>query len=136
LAIFETIIIMRKATRHIPVLLIALLIMVLSLTDPGESSRSLFRNFKNADKIVHLLMYFGFALTVFWSYRRSVVKMSVLMIQAFSVVLYGVLMEILQSSVTTTRGFELSDILANFSGVLLALVLFLIYSKYQTKLSS
>ena len=93
MAIFETIIIMRKATRHIPVVLVALLIMVLSLSDPGESSRSLFWNFKNADKIVHLLMYFGFALTVFWFYRRSAVKMSVLVIQAFSVVLYGVLID-------------------------------------------
>lgn len=127
---------MRKATRHIPVVLVALLIMVLSLSDPGESSRSLFWNFKNADKIVHLLMYFGFALTVFWFYRRSAVKMSVLVIQAFSVVLYGVLMEILQSSVTTTRGFEFFDILANFSGVLPALALFLIYSKYQQKTST
>jgi VanZ family protein len=126
---------MRKATRHIPVVLTALLIMVLSLYDPGESSRSLFMNFKNADKIVHLLMYFGFALTVFWFYRRNDFKMPVLLIQAFSVVLYGVAMEILQSSVTTTRGFELSDILANFSGVLLALVLFLIYSKYRQKKS-
>lgn len=124
---------MRKATRHIPVVLVALLIMVLSLSDPGESSRSLFRNFKNADKVVHLLMYFGFALSVFWFYRRTTVKMSILLIQAFLVVLYGVAMEILQSTVTTTRGFEFFDILANFSGVLLALVLFLIYSKYQAK---
>jgi VanZ family protein len=135
LAIFETNKIMRNAARHIPVLLVALLVMVLSLSEQGESSRSLFSNFKNADKVVHLFMYLGFAITVFWFYRNASAKMSVLLTQAFSVVLYGVAMEILQDTVTKTRGFELSDILANFCGVLLALVLFLIYRKYQPKKS-
>jgi len=117
---------MNTRYRHIKVASIAIAIMVLSLGDPGETGRTVFKFFNNADKLVHASMYFALTFVLIYQYRREAVKDWVMLLLASLSFSYSVLMEILQMTITTTRKFEGYDILANFAGVILGLVLFLI----------
>jgi VanZ family protein len=116
---------MKSRYRHIKIAAIAIAIMVLSLSDPGETGRTVFRVFNNADKLVHTAMYFMLTFVLIYQYRREASKNWVLILLATLAFSYSVLMEILQMTVTTNRKFEWYDILANFAGVILGVMLFL-----------
>jgi VanZ family protein len=126
---------MRSITKHIIVAVIAIIIMVLSLADPGDAPGKLFMNFRHADKVMHLLMYMGFAFIVLYLYRQEISKIRERLLLALLVFSYSLLMEILQAEATTYRSFEFSDLLANFSGVILGLFFFLIIRNYRFKKS-
>jgi VanZ family protein len=117
---------MNSRYRHIKVAAIAIAIMVLSLGNPGETGRTVFRFFNNADKLVHAAMYFVLTFVIIYQYRREATKNWVLILLATLAFSYSVLMEILQMTVTTNRKFEGYDILANFTGVILGVTLFLL----------
>lgn len=117
---------MKRNYRHIKVAAIAIVIMALSLGDPGETGRTVFRFFNNADKFVHAAMYLVLTFVLIYQYRREAVKNLVMLLLASLSFSYSILMEILQMTITTNRKFEGYDILANFAGVILGLVLFLI----------
>lgn len=72
-----------------------------------------------SDKLVHVLMYFvlmAAAVQLFASWRW-------LLVVAIALAGYGLLLELAQGTLTTTRTFEWADALANTLGVLLGLVL-------------
>jgi len=120
---------MNSRYRHIKVAAIAIAIMVLSLGDPGETGRTVFRFFNNADKFVHAAMYFVLTFVLIYQYRREASKIWVLILLATLSFSYSVLMEILQMTVTTNRRFEGYDILANLSGVILGVIFFLLVKR-------
>jgi VanZ family protein len=124
---------MISRTRHIIVAAIAIFILVLSLGDPGDAPGRLFKYFRHADKVAHLLMYMGFAFIVLYLYRQDIYKNKERMLLAFSVFSYSLLMEILQAVATKYRSFEFYDLAANFCGVVLGLLFFLIISNYRFK---
>lgn len=124
---------MNSRYRHIKVAAIAIAIMVLSLGDPGDTGRTVFRFINNADKFVHAAMYFVLTFVLIYQYRREAKREWVLILLTSLSFLYSVLMEILQMTVTTNRKFEWYDILANLSGVIMGVVLFLILRKVLPK---
>ncbi|MHA7055995.1 VanZ family protein [Aquimarina sp. M1] len=81
---------------------------------------------EGSDKIGHLLAYFVF--TVIWflfffysekqprEFSKSITKASVLSF------LFGILMELLQGTVTDYRSPEWNDVLANTSGIVFAII--------------
>jgi glycopeptide antibiotics resistance protein len=77
----------------------------------------------NIDKIYHLIAYF--ALTFSWLLALRKHKYKVL----FACMLYGIILEVLQTTLTVYRAGELLDFLANTLGGLLALVVFNLFFK-------
>lgn len=77
----------------------------------------------NIDKIYHLIAYF--TLTFSWLLALRKHKYKVL----FTCVLYGIILEVLQTTLTVYRAGELLDFLANTLGGLLALVVFNLFFK-------
>lgn len=80
-------------------------------------------NIPNLDKYVHVL--FHFTLTFFWFlfFCKHLEKATVLKPLLYSVVfsfVFGMAIEMLQESLTTTRNADVFDILANTFGALLA----------------
>ena len=73
--------------------------------------------FKNSDKIVHVLFYFFF--TFFWSKAYKNKKVFLIMLSA---VVYGIVIEVLQTTITVTREADLYDMLANSLGAFLAML--------------
>src|SRR5699024_208586 len=93
-------------------------------------------SFKHADKIFHFGAYFG--MTLIWHvYLFAKEKTNTLQPNLWiclSIIGFGIIVEVFQRDLTTYRGFEWLDIVANTSGVLLAsLVLMLIGPKLAVK---
>ena len=82
--------------------------------------------FEHMDKIVHFAMYFGFMFFLLWGYKKSHthLKTKQILISFAIAVVFGVLMELLQYLFMKERTGDIYDELANFSGVLFAILLF------------
>jgi len=85
--------------------------------------------FKHFDKVVHLLMYFTltftFILENFISNKFNIYKMHLFAIITLSSIV-GIGMELAQSFFTTYRSGDFFDEMANLSGVVLAVLVFLL----------
>lgn len=94
-------------------------------------------SFKHADKIFHFGAYFGMTLIWhFWLFAKEKTNnlQPHLWICLF-IIGFGIVVEIIQRDLTTYRGFEWLDILANSLGVMFAsLVLVLVGPKLAVKL--
>ena len=77
------------------------------------------------DKIYHLIAYFMLTFSWLLTLKKSKYKYKVLI----SCVLYGIIIEVLQTTLTVYRTGELLDFLANMLGGLLALVVFNLFLK-------
>src|SRR5690625_3724100 len=110
-----------------------LVLLVLSLVKIREKSMPV--DFDNADKVFHFFAYFG--LTLIWhAYYLSKTKLPEIKINfwiALACVGFGIVIEVLQGSVTNYRSFEGYDILANSSGVILALIALFLLRKKKIK---
>ncbi|MDY7394585.1 VanZ family protein [Aureibaculum sp. 2210JD6-5] len=71
----------------------------------------------NSDKIGHLIAYFTLSMSWFYVFRNSKKKWVYI---ALSLVVFGMILEALQGTLTTYRTADWYDELANTSGVLLA----------------
>lgn len=80
-----------------------------------------------SDKIVHFLIHFG--LIMLWQlylFRKTKDKLFtkqilLLLVAALS---YGIIIELLQGSLTVSRTPDIFDVLANFGGALVAVLVF------------
>ena len=99
---------------------IAVLIGFLSLTKVPESPIKL----SSQDKIFHAIAYFVLALSWLLSYPTSRKKNKIKYAIAFGCVFYGIIIEVLQTTLTTYRTASFLDVLANSVGVFMALLIF------------
>ncbi len=87
-----------------------------------------------ADKYVHFTFHFVF--TLLWGFyfwlklkERTISKIVRVVILSLC---YGILIEILQETCTTTRHADIFDVLANLSGAIVALGLFVLIKNRKT----
>lgn len=78
----------------------------------------------NFDKVFHSLAYFFLALSWFFAVEKSHSIFKYRIVVAFLVIIFGIIIEVLQSSLTTYRTADYYDIMANSFGILIAMVLF------------
>ncbi|KFB01878.1 hypothetical protein IA57_03110 [Mangrovimonas yunxiaonensis] len=80
---------------------------------------------KFSDKIFHFTAYF--VLTVLWVralfFNFSLPKKRALLMAVVVAVIFGIIIEVLQMTLTTSRSFDFWDIVSNISGAFLALLL-------------
>ena len=76
------------------------------------------------DKIYHIIAYFTLALTWMLSYPVSRQKKMIKYVIAFGCVFYGIIIEVLQTTLTTYRTASFLDVVANSVGVFVALLIF------------
>jgi len=81
---------------------------------------------KNIDKAYHSIAYFVLALTWLFSFYKKPNKKYIIVICC---ILFGIIIEVLQSTLTIYRTGDYKDVLANSLGVLLALFIFNIFFK-------
>lgn len=116
---------------------IVLVFILLSI--PGNSFHTPSRWFGDfpIDKLVHILLFGSLALS-FFVYFEKANKQNLQSVRAKALVLifcilYGIGMEFYQKYFVPSRGFEVSDMLADAIGSLLALPVFYGINKYQNK---
>lgn len=108
----------------------SILILVSSLI-PMQSK--LLGEVENSDKILHTFSYALLSLTWLF-YLKSINKFKFKFLLVIGLFIYGIIIEVLQSTLTTYRTGSLYDIVANTIGIFLALLIFerlnyLIFSK-------
>ncbi|MFK5890231.1 MAG: VanZ family protein [Flavobacteriaceae bacterium] len=98
----------------------SIFILVFSLI-PVKSN--LLGNVENSDKILHTTAYTFLSLSWFFYFKpfKNIQKKGLIVLGLF---IYGIIIEILQSTLTTYRTGSFYDVLANSIGILIALISF------------
>lgn len=87
----------------------------------------------DADKYVHFTFHFIFIML--WGFYTSInhneIRISKIIRFVIISICYGIVIEILQETFTTTRHAELLDVLANSSGAVVALLVFVLIKRQK-----
>jgi VanZ family protein len=109
--------------KNIFTILVALIIMYLSLANSHTFDKIPLVDVPDFDKVVHLGMYFGLMSVIILENRKTIISTVGLFLIGVIPLLYGILMEILQSMFTITRSGSIYDAIADAAGVLLSILL-------------
>ena len=86
-----------------------------------------------ADKYVHVTLHFAFVML--WGFYVSLTQNEIRIAKIIRLVilsiLYGIVIEVLQEFFTTTRQADILDVLANFTGAILALMAFVLMKRQK-----
>jgi VanZ family protein len=111
--------------KNIFSILVALFIMYLSLTSQDTFDNVSVFNIPFFDKIAHFGMYFSLMSVIIFENRKSLKSTSQLFLISLIPLFYGILMEILQSTLTDSRSGSFYDVVFNSAGILVSLLLWL-----------
>ena len=117
--------------KNILSILVALIIMYLSLTSSDTFNKVKFVNIPFLDKIIHFGMYFVLMSVILFENRKKLKSPGKLFLISLIPFFYGVLMEILQFSLTISRSGSLYDVIFNSTGILLSMLLWLWMKPYK-----
>ena len=106
-------------------ILVVLIIMYLSLANSEKFTRISLLQFSFSDKIIHFLMYFFLMSVIILENRKNIRNNIYLFLIALIPFTYGVMMEILQAKLTTSRTGSFYDALSDTTGILASLLLWL-----------
>jgi VanZ family protein len=112
-------------------ILVSLLLLYLSLAKSGQFEKIQLAKIPHIDKIVHFGMYFTLMAVFILEHRKFLKNPWNLFLLALIPLAYGILMEILQFTLTSTRSGDFYDALADAAGVFAAALLWLIFKPGQ-----
>ena len=93
---------------------------------PNSFDNVLFEDIPYLDKIVHFLMYAGLMSVIILENRKSITGKLKLFTIALIPFTYGLLMEILQLTVTSSRSANIYDVIFNSAGIITSALLWLL----------
>jgi len=99
-----------------------IIIGVLSLSAVPKLNLEL--GIKSGDKYLHFIAYFGLSIIWYFALRNRIQKRAFNFFVPLALIFYGIILEGLQSGITTYRTGDIYDALANTAGVIVGLVLF------------
>lgn len=105
---------------------VALIILYLSLASSDSFNNVPFSDIPNLDKIVHFGMYFGFMSAIIFDNRKTIKSNKQVLLLALIPFFYGILMEIFQALLTVSRFASIYDVLANLTGVVISILVWLL----------
>jgi VanZ family protein len=111
--------------KNILSILVALIITYLSLASAATFEKVSFFNIPFLDKIVHFGMYFFLMSVILFLNRKTLKGDAHLFLIALIPFFYGILMEILQATLTVSRSGSFYDVIFNSAGILVSLLLWL-----------
>lgn len=114
--------------KNILSLAVAVLIAILSLSNSKRIDDLSPFYFEGIDKFVHFIMYFVLMSVMIFE-NRSAERKKILFISIIPF-LYGLIIELLQSLLTTSRSGSVYDLLFNTAGIIFSLFLYLLLGKY------
>jgi VanZ family protein len=115
----------KKLLEHnalILAILATIIIGVLSLSAVPKLNLDL--GIKSGDKYLHFIAYFGLSTIWYFALRNRIQKRVFNFFVPLALIFYGIILELLQSGITTYRTGDIYDALANTAGVIVGLVLF------------
>jgi VanZ family protein len=112
--------------KNIFTILVALIIMYLSLANSHTFDKIPLVDVPDFDKVVHLVMYFSLMSVIILENRKTIKSPVRLVLIGTIPLFYGILMEILQATLTISRSGSFYDALADAAGVLLSILVWLL----------
>ena len=115
----------KKLLEHnalILAILATIIIGVLSLSAVPKLNLEL--GIKSGDKYLHFIAYFGLSTLWYFALRNRIQKRVFNFFVPLALIFYGIILELLQSGITTYRTGDIYDAVANTAGVIIGLVLF------------
>ncbi len=106
-------------------ILVALIILYLSLTSASTFDKLHLSEIPFYDGIVHFGMYFGLMSAIIFENQKALAKTRNLLITSLVPLFYGILMEFLQVSLTSSREGSISDFIFNSAGIIVAMLIWL-----------
>ncbi len=106
-------------------IIIALIIAYLSLAGSKTFDEVPLFDIPFLDKIVHFGMYFFFMSVMIFEKRKTIKNTPHLLLLSLIPISYGLLMEILQLTITESRSGDAFDFLSNAAGTLVSLLIWL-----------
>ncbi|MCX6332896.1 MAG: VanZ family protein [Bacteroidia bacterium] len=116
--------------KNIFSIIVALVIVYLSLTSSERIDKLPLIKFSGFDKIVHCIMYFVLMSVLIYENRKSVARIPGIFLLGLIPFFFGLILELLQSWITTTRTGSIYDLLFNLAGILFAIVFFLLARRF------
>jgi uncharacterized membrane protein len=116
---------LKMVKKNIYSILLALIIMCLSLTGADTFEKVSFNDIPFIDKVAHFGMYFLLMSVIVFENRKTLKSNRHLFLTALIPFFYGILMEILQSTLTVSRSGSFYDAVFNSAGILVSLLLWL-----------
>lgn len=77
-----------------------------------------------SDKAIHLTAYLILTLCWLIAYKNKLKGLKTNAYIVFLIFFYGIIIEVLQATITTNRQFEIKDIVANTIGIMLGFTVF------------
>ena len=106
-------------------IIVALIIAYLSLAGSQSFDEVPLFDIPFLDKLVHFGMYFVFMSVMIFEKRKTIKNTPHLLLLSLIPLSYGLLMEILQLTITETRSGDAFDFLSNAAGTLVSLLVWL-----------
>jgi VanZ family protein len=113
-------------------ILAALIIMYLSMANSHTFDKVPI-SIPNFDKFVHFGMYFSFMSVLIFENRKAIKSTGNLFLIGLIPFFYGIIIEIMQSTLTATRTGSIYDAMANLTGILLSILLWLWIKSAKTE---
>lgn len=105
---------------------ITIFIAILSLI---KTDNILLESFSNSDKVYHAIAYFFLMLSWLYTFHKKEAFNKNVKYVILACFIYGIIIEVLQGVTTTYRTASYLDMLANGSGVVLAVLAFHLFEK-------
>ncbi len=107
-------------------LVLSLIILILSLKSADDLNKVQFLNIPHFDKFAHFCMYFALMSVLIYETWRHSLKVPNVMMLAVIPFIYGILIEVMQSTLTTTRNGSIYDAVFNTLGIFLSILVWII----------
>ena len=117
-------------------ILFSLIILYLSLANASTFEKAGLFDIKYLDKFVHFGLYFAFMGVIILEHRRLFSNTRQIIIVALIPVVFGAVIELMQSGLTNTRKADILDIMFNRSGSATAVCIWLFYEPYYKRKNS
>lgn len=122
---------MRKSFFFILSISLSVILTIASLKETDDLQELLI---PFSDKALHIMAYI--VLTISWSCYVFLVRPNFKPIKNLTIIfvglmLYGMIIEVLQSEITVTRSMEFKDLIANFLGIMMGMLIFNYFIKLK-----
>jgi VanZ family protein len=115
-------------------IMVALLLLFLSLINSEKFDKVKLAGIPNIDKLVHFGMYFLLTTVIIIEHRKNIKNHISLFLLALIPLAYGVMMEILQLTLTANRSGDFYDALADGAGVLASVILWMLFKPSENEM--
>lgn len=122
-----------KILKYWKTILATTIICYLSFAQPSTFEKIPKVAMEHLDKLIHLILYFGLTLAIFYDQRKNIKKTSTIIRYIAYPIILGGMIEIAQQKWFSPRTGEWLDWLADILGVFLAVILIYIIHKLKPK---